>query len=772
MQNNLSDVIDMNDALATFVTECHDLIQIMEKELLECEQSGASQDTIDTLFRAAHTIKGSAGMFGLDYLVSFTHTVEGLLQHVREGRLPLDADRIDVLLSATDHINSLIELVEANESEASPELIARGKKLLERIAELSALNKNKADNATAISPINSKTSVTPANAKLVEEKNESRPLNARHAWHISVRFERDILRNGMDPLGLLRYLQRLGRIINIATLINNLPRAKDLDPEDCYLGFEIEFESAAAKEEIEAVFSFVRDNCRLRILPPREKLIEQLDFMEETEESERLGEILMRCGALTSVGLNEALRLQAQMDQNEQNNVNQAANKHKPLGQVIVEEGMVHPEVVEAALTVQKRSRERKTCDSSSLRVNAVKLDALIEVISELVIASAGADLLARQFKSTELQEASAAVARLVEGVRNSALQLRMIQIGEVFNRFQRVVRDVSKELGKEIELVICGAETELDKTVIEQITDPLTHLVRNAIDHGIEAAEVRIAHGKPAHGRITLDAYHDAGSIVISIKDDGKGLDLAHIRQRAEQRGLIAHDQIISDAELCQFIFEPGFSTNDVITNLSGRGVGMDVVRRNIEAVRGEVSINTTAGEGTTMYLRLPLTLAIIDGFLIGVGDAQYVLPLDMVAECREFTTSDAELARTKNCLNLRGNMLPCVHLRDYFGRPEPSARRQNVVVVRFGNRKAGLIVDHLMGQLQTVIKPLSPVFGVVRGVSGSTILGSGKVALILDVPSLIQHAAEREIAQLSTRTNWLETKVTKLDNQVINFN
>ncbi|CAK0753569.1 two-component system, chemotaxis family, sensor kinase CheA [Gammaproteobacteria bacterium] len=744
--------MNMHDALVTFVTESRDLLQVMEKELLDCEQSGASQDTIDTLFRAAHTIKGSGGMFGLNHLVAFTHEVEGLLHQVRDGLLVLDKNRVDVLLAAVDHITILVDLVEHDSNDPPPEISERGQILLARLIAVGHASEKK----TTMATVESKTSVTPANAKLITESNSW--SDSTNYWHISVRFGRDILRNGMDPLGLLRYLQRLGRIVSIATVTTNLPQAKEMDPEACYLGFEIELESNATKAEIEAVFNFVRDNCRLRVLPPRNRLIEYLEHSGNIDETERLGEILMRCGALTSWGLNEALRLQAMMN-NEVKTENgsktdQAQDKHrKPLGQLVVEEGMVHPEVVEAALTTQHRSRERKTTDSSSLRVNAAKLDALIEVIGELVIASAGADLLARQVKSTELQEASATVARLVEGVRNSALQLRMVQIGEVFSRFQRVVRDVSKELSKEIELVIRGAETELDKTVVEQIADPLTHLVRNAIDHGIEAADVRIANGKPAHGSLTLDAYHDAGSIVIMVEDDGKGLDLARIRKRAEERGLIARDQVLADSELCQFIFEPGFSTNDVVTNLSGRGVGMDVVRRNIEAVRGEVSIETHAGAGTTIYLRLPLTLAIIDGFLIGVGDAQYVVPLDMVAECREFTAVDAELARTRNCLNLRDTVLPCVHLRDYFGRREPPARRQNVVVVRSGNRKVGLIVDRLMGELQTVIKPLSPIFGTIRGVSGSTILGSGKVALILDIPSLIQNAAEREMPRLFQR-------------------
>ncbi len=733
--------MNIDAALPTFVAESRDLIQAMEQELLRCEQGGADRDSIDTLFRAAHTIKGSAGMFGLDWLVAFTHEVEGLLQQLRDGLFALDDERVDVLLASVDYIATLVDLVESENGAASSETMARGHALQARLAKVSAPS-----TANPIAKvIGSAISSAPAAIQLDREP-DSRFDTANH-WYISVHFGADVLRHGMDPLGLLRYLQRMGRITAIATLSDRVPSAKEMNPEDCYLGFNIGLESSASREEIESVFGFVRDNCHLRILPPRNRLSEYLGHLDEMDEVDRLGVILMRCGALTSWGLKEALRLQSEADNAA---VAGASEGHKPIGQVVVDEGMVHPEVVAAALATQRRVKERKIADASSFRVNATKLDALIEIISELVIASAGADLLARQDGSAALQEANAAVARLVEGVRNGALQLRMVQIGDTFTRFQRVVRDVSKDVGKEIELVIHGAETELDKTVVEQIGDPLTHLVRNAIDHGIETAEVRAARGKPAQGRLILDAYHDAGAIVIVVADDGGGLDLTRIRKRGEERGLIERDQVVSDADLCRLIFEPGFSTNETVTNLSGRGVGMDVVRRNIDALRGDINIDTRLGEGTTIYLRLPLTLAIIDGFLVGVGEAQYVVPLDMVSECREFTAQDVELAKTQNCLNLRGAVLPCVHLRDYFGRREPPVRRQNVVVVRSGGRQVGLIVDRLMGQFQTVIKPLSTLFGSVRGVGGSTILGSGKVALILDVPSLVQHAAEREAASV----------------------
>jgi two-component system chemotaxis sensor kinase CheA len=338
--------------------------------------------------------------------------------------------------------------------------------------------------------------------------------------------------------------------------------------------------------------------------------------------------------------------------------------------------------------------------------------------------------------------EASSAISRLVEEVRDSALRLRMVQIGEVFTRFQRVVRDVSKELGKEIELRIQGEDTELDKSVVDKIGDPLMHLVRNAMDHGIEASEQRLARGKPARGQVGLNAYHESGSIVIEISDDGGGLNRQKIRDKAVARGLIAANAEMSDNELCRLIFEPGFSTADQVSSISGRGVGMDVVRRNIEALRGTVDIESREGEGSLIRIRLPLTLAIIDGFLMGVGGSAYVVPLEMVEECIEQSHENTG----RDFINLRGEVLPCIRLRNFFDISGDAGRRENVVVVRYGGQKAGLIVDELMGEFQTVIKPLGRLFKHLRGVAGSTILGGGDVALILDVQALIGLAAEQE--------------------------
>ena len=354
--------------------------------------------------------------------------------------------------------------------------------------------------------------------------------------------------------------------------------------------------------------------------------------------------------------------------------------------------------------------------------------------MGELIIAGASVNLIAHKARIVELQESTSKLSMLVEEVRDSALQLRMVKIGATFGRFQRVVHDVSRELGKNVALYINGEDTELDKTVVEKIGDPLMHLVRNSLDHGIESAELRAQRGKPAQGTLVLNAFHDSGSIVITVQDDGGGLKRERILAKAIERGLIDAGHHLSDAEVYGLIFEPGFSTAEKVTNLSGRGVGLDVVKRNITALRGTVGLSSVEGEGTTVTVRLPLTLAIIDGFLVEVGKSVFAIPLDMIEECVAYTAEPGH-----NYTNLRGQVLPFIRLRELFGIKAQASRSENIVVLKHAGQKAGLVVDKLLGEFQTVIKPLGEMFNQVKCISGSTILGSGDVALILDVPAIV---------------------------------
>jgi two-component system chemotaxis sensor kinase CheA len=561
-------------------------------------------------------------------------------------------------------------------------------------------------------------------------------------WHISLRFGRDVLKNGMEPVAFLRYLLSLGEIAHITTLFDDMPAAAEMDAECCYLGFEINFRSHSTKEQIERVFDFVRDECDLHILPPHSKLADYLQLIEDLpEESLRIGEILVKSGALTADELDAGLR-QQRASQDVPGDDGKEKAEPASIGSILVDQHVIQPELVEAAAVKQKQVSEKKAADARLIRVQADKLDQLIDLVGELVIAGASASLIAQKSGQSTLVEATSVLSRLVENIRDSALQLRMVQIGDTFNRFHRVVRDVSREIGKDIELVISGGETELDKSVVEKIGDPLMHLVRNAIDHGIEPANVRAAAGKPVQGRLELNAYHDSGSIVIEVGDDGGGLPKDRILKKAIERGIAQPGDTLSDQEVINLIFQPGFSTADQVTNLSGRGVGMDVVRKNIQALRGRVDVQSEAGQGSRFTIRLPLTLAIIDGFLVSSGAASYVIPLDMVVECLELNASSME----RDYLNLRGEVLPFIRLRHLFEVDGEAPKRENVVVVRSAHQKAGIVVDHLLGEFQTVIKPLGTLFRNLRGISGSTILGSGDVALILDVPTLTALAGRRE--------------------------
>lgn len=662
--------INLDQALQTFIVEARELLQAMEQSLLQLESEPGDEDAIGAVFRAAHTIKGSAGLFGLTPIVTFTHIVEDVLDRLRDGLIAVDAALIAVLLKSGDHMLELIEVVASRGEALSPAAVEREDALRQ------ALNAYRHVDA----PVTGLETEPPAASE------EGQVL-----WHISLRFGEDVFRNGMDPLSFLRYLETLGQIVQLRTLTECVPDLSRWDPESCYLGFELDLNSTAGYASLNEVFDFVREDCDVHI-----------SRIDEASES----------------------------------------------APVSGTELVVQAEVAPLAGTPQRVTApaEGKPRDGNYVRVNADKLDELINLVGELVIASAGASLLARSCDNDPLQEATSSVSGLVEEILDSALHLRMIPIGDTFNRFRRVVRDVSQELGKDIELIISGAETELDKTVVEKIGDPLMHLLRNAMDHGIENAQARQAAGKPSKGHLRLNAYHDSGSIVIEIADDGAGLNRERILHKAQERGLVASGATLTDQEIYNLIFEPGFSTAEAVTDLSGRGVGMDVVKRNITLLRGTVDLDSRHGQGTLVRIRLPLTLAIINGFLVGIDQSTYVIPLDMVQECIELDEHQPVSTRDQGYLDLRGEVLPLVDLREHFNHEGAPARRQNVVVVRYAEHKAGLVVDELLGEFQTVIKPLGKLFGALRGISGSTILGSGAVALILDVPALLNQIVQLE--------------------------
>jgi two-component system chemotaxis sensor kinase CheA len=712
--------MNLDDALQTFITESRELLEDMENALLNIDIAGDQGEAINAIFRAAHTIKGSAGLFSLDHIVAFTHVVESLLDEVRDGSVVLNDEMIVLLLSCCDYLSGMTDALAAGQLEADPDTAPEGEMLLQQLRRYMSGDHGQPQQA-ASQPL----TLQPENG--VERIDKA--AGDSDYWHISLRFGRGVLQNGMDPIAFLRYLGKLGRVVGIATVPDALPAAEEMDAELCYLGFEIAFDSNADREAIVGVFEFVQDDCEIRIIPPNSKVSQYVDLIRALpEQPARLGEILVLCGSVTAAELRDALQRQSNSDSDDD-------TPAPRLGSILVADGNVPPVVVEAALAKQKQVVEQKAQESRSIRVDSDKLDRLIDLVGELIIAGARASMIGQQIQNADLQECTSTLSGLVEEVRDAALELRMVKIGATFNRFQRVVHDVARELGKDIGLLVDGEDSELDKTVVEKIGDPLMHLVRNAMDHGIEPADVRVASGKPAKGMIKLNAFHESGSIVIEVSDDGGGLRKEKILAKAIERGLVDPERKLSDGEIYNLIFEAGFSTAEKITNLSGRGVGMDVVKRNITALRGSVDVSSREGAGTTVTVRLPLTLAIIDGFLVQVGGSVFVIPLDMIEECIEFATEPGQ-----DYCNLRGQVLPFIRLRSLFGIDGAATRRESIVVLKLGATRAGLVVDTLLGEFQTVIKPLSPIFSEVKCISGSTILGTGEVALILDVASLMQ--------------------------------
>ena len=728
--------LEIEQAVDTFKLECDELLQEMVDGLLRLENTPDDVDTINNIFRAAHTIKGTGGVFGFDEVVAFTHDVESLLGKVRDGEIEIDSDLIALLLNSGDHMRALVQHATEGEDVGVQDqaVIKQGQSLTQQLHAF----------------IDEPPPPVSVDKELADGENAVRAVTDN--WHLSLRFGHDVFRNGMDPLSFIRYLGKLGKIVELTTLLDQLPKPDKMDPESCYLGFEIDLQSDADKTTIEQVFEFVRDDCQICILPPHSHIDQYIQLIKELpEDDSALGEMLVKGGALTEPEMYQAL-----LDQSTE--IERSKNKvHSKLGEILVEQDVIDQQVVNAALNKQQKIRTTKEHSvTRTLRVDAVKLDQLINLIGELVIASASCYLQAQRSGDDLLLEAHSTTARLVDEIRDSTLQLRMVQIGETFNRFQRVVRDVSKGMGKNIQLKIYGGDTELDKTVVEKIADPLMHLVRNAIDHGIESAEQRHAQGKPNQGTVSLNAYHDSGSIVIEVSDDGAGLKRDKILAKAIQKGLVESNQKLSDQEIYRLIFEAGFSTADKVTDLSGRGVGMDVVRRNIEALRGSADVDSESGVGSTVSIRLPLTLAIIDGFMVSVSGVSYILPLDMVVECVELNEHDREATLEHHYINLRGELLPFVRLRDLFyeKQDKEAELRENIVVVEYAGHRAGLVVDQLLGEFQTVIKPLGKVFQSLRGLSGATILGSGKVAMIIDVPALVSKAMKLEAQKVSMAT------------------
>jgi two-component system chemotaxis sensor kinase CheA len=681
-----------------FREEAAELLAEMETALLELEESPEDLDLVDRVFRAMHTIKGSGAMFGFDDIAAFAHHLETILDRVRDGDLSISKDLIDLTLASCDQIKAMLAAADGGPA-ADLNEAARIIAGLEAIAAAA----DGGDCAKDTEP-------APGEA------------NREVTYHIRFRPNPEVFVSGMDPALLLDELRELGEC-TVVPQTEDIPTLDELNVERCYLFWDVILTTDRGTNEIQDVFIFVQDDSSIEI----NEIADGSDLSAQLPP--RLGEILVERGDATPAVIRQALEQQ------------------KPIGELLVESGLVSRDKVESALCTQEvLNRRSAAAKVASVRVPADKLDKLINLVGELVTTQARLSQVATRVDDAELASPVEDVERLTEELRDCVLNIRMLPIGTTFSKFRRLVRDLSAKLGKEVELVTEGAETELDKTVIERLDDPLVHLIRNCVDHGIEPPDMRESAGKPRRGTVLLSAVHSGANVLIRIKDDGAGLDPETIRAKAVAKGLIGPEAELSEKELFELIFAPGFSTAEKVTDVSGRGVGMDVVKRNIEDLGGSIDIGSQKGAGTTVTIKLPLTLAIIEGLQVAVGGDCYVLPLSVVEECVELTREDAARANGRHVANVRGEIVPYIRLRDWFVFPGETPSIEYVVIARVDGRRIGLVVDQIIGEHQTVIKPLGSLYRKVSAISGATIRGDGTVALIIDIPRLVQSVETEE--------------------------
>lgn len=634
-----------NDPVEIFRQEAQDLLEEIERGLLDLERRPGDRDLVNGVFRSLHTLKGSGAMFGFDALAAFTHHCETAFDRVRKGEAPASAELVAAVLAAQDHMRAL--------AEGRPVTEAAGEALLERLR------------------------------RAVEGGGEpaAPPAPSAVTYKIRFRLPADALANGTRPLPLLDELRELGPC-EVVAVTDAVPPLEELVPTECHLIWDVTLTTEHPRSAIEDVFIFVLDEMTLEI--------EALD----------------------------------------------APSAEEAPGEQAVE-------------TTEAAAEAKSARATETVRVPAERLDELMDRVGELVIAQSRLKQVATQSADGQLRAVSEEIERLAAELRDTMMVVRMVPIAQLFGRFRRLIHDLARDTGKAIELFTEGETTELDKTVIERLADPLVHLIRNAADHGLESPEGRMAAGKPATGKVTLAARQSGAEVIITITDDGRGVDRARVRAKAEDAGLIAPGATLSDNELLQLIFHPGFSTAQAVTSLSGRGVGMDVVKRTIEGLRGAIEMTSEPGVGSTISLRIPLTLAIIDGLLVRVGGGRYVIPLAAVEECVELSLEQDMRSTGRSLLTLRDQLVPFIRLRELFSTGTSPDQHQKVVVVSTGHDRVGLVVDQILGDHQTVIKSLSSFHADVETFSGATILGDGEVALVLDVAHLVA-AGQRQDAQL----------------------
>ncbi len=686
--------IDLSQFHQVFFEESFEGLDVMENGLLGLDIGNVDNETINDIFRAAHSIKGGGGTFGFSSVSDFTHVVETLLDEIRAGQRAITREYVDLFLSSVDCLRTMLtELQDGQEPD------------------LTGPNKLK-EKFEAVLETPSQTSVEPDAEPTTEGGSEK--VNDSKGWAITFIPGADICRTGNEPYRIINELEGLGELTTQCH-VDSIPDYDAMEPEQMFLYWHFKLISDCSLEDVKSPFDWVEDESELTFTPLSEESV-QLDEQEPTSDAQFAAQ------EMTTQAQPEPIQVQADDAQTQKESLS-------PQAPVAAQKKTVKPE-------------------SQSIRVGIDKVDSLINMVGELVITQSMLGQLGRDFHMDRLHRLQEGLTQLEHHTRElqeSVMRIRMLPISFSFSRFPRLVRDLSSKLGKKVDLVLLGENTELDKTVMEKIGDPLVHMVRNSLDHGLETPEKRKASGKSEVGTLTLNAYHHGGNIIIEIIDDGAGINEEKILSKAIENGLVAPTDSLTPEQVQDLIFHPGFSTADEISDVSGRGVGMDVVRRNIQALNGSVEVHSVPGEGSTFKIRLPLTLAILDGQLVRVGPETYILPLVSIVESIQIDpTLVNSVGGGFEVYRLRNEYVPIIRLFDVMN-VEPDSQTLSdglLVVVEGENKKVGFVIDDLLAQQQVVIKSLESNYKKVEGISGATILGDGTVALILDITGLIQVA------------------------------
>jgi len=686
-----------NSLYTIFLEEAAELVSGLENDLLVLESNMSDRQLVDQIFRAVHTLKGSSGMVEYSLFTSLAHEFENILSRVRSGDLKITGNLITVFLNSTDVLKQLVSVdPKSSERELGPEV----RVAVENLKKFKGMQPE-------FDPVEQKT------AGMAGEN-----FSEKHI-QITLKFKPDIFVSGTDPLMLLKELSQMGEFVRIKCNPGAVPVLDSFKYESLYLSWELILKTDFPVSSVENVFVFVKENNTIVVEDISSKFIEGVDLRYADK---MLGEILEEEGYVT------------------ENDLKKIAETQKRVGEILVENKNVDTSVVNRLLKSQQKSRDFQV--SQTIRVDAYKLDRLVNLVGELVIGIARVNQIVTEnhYKNRELNDASEHLERISRYIQEQVMKTRMIPIEGTFRNFQRVVRDMAGELSKRIKLFLAGSETELDKTLIEQIDAPLKHLIRNSIDHGIGSPEERLSTGKPVEGSIWMRAYQQEGKIIIEVEDDGKGIDKKEVLKKATERGLYKGGDL-SDKEIYNFLFTPGFSTAKSVTEFSGRGVGLDVVRKNIENLRGSVEVFSEKGKGTLFRIKLPLTLAIIEGMQVSIGKEVITVPLFSIIEAVRPESNIVKTIEGKGeLIEFRGGFIPLIRLYEVFDFPTDVTDPLNgfILILDGHNRKIALMVDDIIGQQQVVIKSLEKNHRQIPGISGATVLGDGRISLILDVYGL----------------------------------